>query len=195
MIDTDEVFLHNNIFELTDMDENGELDLVSANNQVNYLFVTDEDTGKPIQGLKAYHKQGSKFLELSLHGVNEDTVTSFDDLKPVLLFPSEADLLRFVNSQRVTHKIYNNDESFADSLLRKIDIGTHLRVFVPHVKMQREGFSYLELTHLDDRFNVSGKIQEHSKALKLKQRYYVNDELRFTWIESGGHGNAGDAEV
>lgn len=182
MTNTIDIFIQKKL-EIANMDGEGHFSFAEANLEIGHLFTDDNE--QPIPGLTAYHRKGSRFVELSHR--TDRLVTEIGDLEDVLAFPTAEDL--------VVYRTYDNDESFADSMLRKIAVGTHLPVFVDHVQMQQQNFSSLELTHQDPRFNVSGKIKEPSKGKKLKDFYYSDDDLRFSWIRAGGHGKSGDAEA
>lgn len=192
MSNIEDFFQRDLIIEIAnvDVDADGHLDKDQVSEQIGYLF-TDENN-QPIKGLKAYHKAGSSFVELSLP--KGKVVTTIQDLQPVLAFPDEEELVSFIQSQEVTYWKYEEDESVADGLLRKIAVGTHLPVFVNNVKMQKQRLSSLELTHQDERFNVRGQI-EKGQGKALKDVFYSADELKFTWITAGGHGKSGDGEA
>jgi hypothetical protein len=191
MSDTNDVFLQE-VMEIDERDEDGELDIAAINRQIGHFFVDEQE--QPIQGLTAYHREGSRFVELS-HIGDANALENVGDLQLVLAFPNAADLQTYIRSRPVAYRSYNGEESFADGVLRRIHVGTHLPVFVRHVEMQEQGNSFLAITHTDERFNLSGQINDRAKGAELKRTYYSRDELRFTWIRAGGHGKSGDAET
>jgi hypothetical protein len=168
--------------------DDGVIDIPMTLVEIGYRF-TDEE-GRAIEKLKAYHRNGSRFVEIS-HIFGSD-VTEVGDLQEVLQFPSAEDATIFFNHPdvHVSYRMYDSSELFEDSLLRKIDVGTHLPVFVERVIMQKERFSSIELTHTNENFNTRGRTPTKGKI--LKDFYYGPLGERFGWVEAGGHGSIGD---
>lgn len=179
------------VLEIADadcFDELGEIIPTEVDNRyIGHLFEEDNHDNK----LVAYHRANTGILELSCR---QCKVKSKADLHPVIIFPRAEDLVKYIRTKEVSYRVHDGQYDAA-GVERMIHIGTHLPMFVQRVSMQKENYNRLELTHQDERFNATCANINRTIGARLKDVYFTVDELKFTWIEAGGHGKAGGPEA
>ena len=115
-----------------------------------------------------------------------------DDLLPVLQFESPADAEKYAVSRKIMYRTHDGVRNSPDGLRRLIDIGTHLPVFVRAVSMQKQRYSRIELTHVNDDHSVTFNIGRRMDGRFFVGMYHRVPEIAFEWITAGGHGGADD---